>query len=237
MLKKIQKFSVIILVFNILFPRFTSNERRLLELFYNIAPGTPIHRHLAIVWTHCDPKLLEALDIALNIRKRKFYQFIEKYLILIPKEEITSIPQYFIDSKIARNKNSDDHKDLGVLLAWVQNIPPFQKIGIPRPKILEKVNNNIFILPKNRKEIELIGDIGVTDRNKEYNLIPDEIPVDTEIIIKREILEVPKNSNIFYCQLTTINSDKINKFYKFLMEKKKFAQAFAKNENEFYPLY
>lgn len=51
--KKNPKVSVIILVFNGLNVKFTSNERRILELFYNMAPGTPIHHHLAIVWTHC----------------------------------------------------------------------------------------------------------------------------------------------------------------------------------------
>ena len=45
------KISVIILVFNSVHPRFGVNQRRLLELFYSLAPGTPIYHHLAIVWT------------------------------------------------------------------------------------------------------------------------------------------------------------------------------------------
>jgi hypothetical protein len=45
------KVSVIILVFNSAHPRLGVNQRRLLELFYSLASGTPIHHHLAIVWT------------------------------------------------------------------------------------------------------------------------------------------------------------------------------------------
>ena len=69
--KKNPKVSVIILVFNGIIPRFTSNERRILELFYSMATGTPIHRHLAIVWTHCLQSILNVFKIDTNNRKKK----------------------------------------------------------------------------------------------------------------------------------------------------------------------
>lgn len=68
----------------------------------------------------------------------------KKYLPEIEKDEILSIPQFFIDSIIARDKKSEDHKDLGTLLAWAQNVEPIQKIGIPLPKILPKITDNIY---------------------------------------------------------------------------------------------
>ena len=235
--KKNPKVSVIILVFDGISPRFTSNERRILELFYSMAPGTPIHRHLAIVWTRCLQSILNTFNIDINSRKKKFNEFIRKYLPQIPSEEIISIPQYFIDSIEARKKISEYHKDLGALLAWAQNIDPIQKIGVPFPKILEKVNTPIFILPNNKKELEFIGNIGLLDKKKEYNLIPTELPIDTELIIKREIIENYKIKNNFIFVLTTINSNNQKKEKRFSIKKVEFAKAFAKENNNFYPLY
>lgn len=236
--KKNPKVSVIILVFNGITPRFTSNERRILELFYSMAPGTPIHRHLAVVWTRCLQSILNIFKIDTNNRKKKFYEFIKKYLPQIPNDEIKSIPQYFIDSVEARKKDSDHHKDLGALLAWAQNTEPIQKIGVPFPKILEKVDIPIFILPNGKREIDFIGNIGLLDKEKEYNLIPNELPIDTELIIKREIHENSENRNNFIFILTTINSNKQKTTKRFQMKKKEFAKAFAKeNNNNYYPLY
>lgn len=235
--KKNPKVSVIILVFNGISPRFSSNERRILELFYSMAPGTQIHHHLAIVWTHCIQSILNYFNIDINSRKKKFYEFIEKYLPQIPRDEIISIPQYFIDSIEARKKNSDDHKDLGALLAWAQNINPIQKIGVPFPKILEKDNNPIFILPNGKNEIDIIGNIGLLDKKKEYNLIPTELPIDTELIIKREIIENSQIKNNFIFILTTINSNNQKTEKRIQVEKVEFAKAFAKENNNYYPLY
>lgn len=235
--KKYPKVSVIILVFNGISPRFSSNERRILELFYSMAPGTPIHHHLAIVWTHCIPTILKTFNIDICKRKEKFYEFIKKYLPQIPRDEIISIPQYFIDSIEARKNDSDHHKDLGALLAWAQNIDPIQKIGVPFPKILDKVNTPIFILPNGKKQIDLIGNIGLLDKEKEYNLIPDELPIDIELIIKREIQENSENRNNFFFILTTMNSNKCIDEKRFSMKKEEFANAFAKYNNNYYPLY
>ena len=63
--------SVIILVFNSANPRFNANQRRLLELFYSLAPGTSIHQHLAIVWTLWRPSALKELGISTNINEKK----------------------------------------------------------------------------------------------------------------------------------------------------------------------
>lgn len=235
--KKNPKVSVIILVFDGICARFTSNDRRILELFYSMAPGTPIHHHLAIVWTRCLSSILDHFKIDINSRKKKFNEFIKKYLPQIPNDEIMSIPQYFIDSIEARNKNSEHHKDLGALLAWAQNIEPIQKIGVPLPKILEKVNTPIFILPNGKMKIEFIGNVGLLDKEKEYNLIPNDLPIDTELIIKREIKENPENKYNFIFILTTINSDNKKLEKKFLIKKEEFAKALAKEKNNYYPLY
>lgn len=90
----------------------------------------------------------------------------KKYLPEIEKDEILSIPQFFIDSIIARDKKSEDHKDLGTLLAWAQNVEPIQKIGIPLPKILPKISDNIFILPNEKPKIDFIpSNLGIIDTN------------------------------------------------------------------------
>jgi hypothetical protein len=76
------------------------------------------------------------------------------------------------------------------------------------------------------------------DKEKEYNLIPNELPIDTELIIKREIHENSENRNNFIFILTTINSNKQKTTKRFQMKKKEFSKAFAKeNNNNYYPLY
>ena len=52
---------------------------------------------------------LKELGISTNIyeRKEKFYNFIKEHLPQIPKNEVTSIPQIFIDSKEARNPTNE----------------------------------------------------------------------------------------------------------------------------------
>lgn len=71
-IKKNPKVSVIILVLIVLNPRFSLNERRILQLFYSMDPGTKIPHHLAIVWTRCIPSVLEQFHINIESRKKSF---------------------------------------------------------------------------------------------------------------------------------------------------------------------
>ena len=140
----------------------------------------------------------------------------KKYLPEIEKDEILSIPQFFIDSIIARDKKSEDHKDLGTLLAWAQNVEPIQKIGIPLPKILPKISDNIFILPNEKPKIDFIpSNLGIIDTNIKYDLILDELPIDMSLITKREIEQLPQNENNYQLILTFLDSNKNNSYQRF----------------------
>lgn len=70
-MKENPQISVVILVFDSAHPRFTVNQRRLLELFYSMAPGTPIHQHLAIIWTRWKPSVLKQLGISIDMGGKK----------------------------------------------------------------------------------------------------------------------------------------------------------------------
>lgn len=234
------KVSVIILVFNSAHPRFGVNQRRLLELFYSLAPGTPIHQHLAIVWTRWRPSALKELGISTNIyeRKEKFYNFIKEHLPQIPKNEVTSIPQIFIDSKEARNPTNEFYHDLQSLLAWAQSKEPIQKIGIPLPQILAKNESKIFILPSGSPNVSLISITENIDFTMSYTLIPDELPIDVKLILKREIIhEKSKSLNYFYLLLTSKDSAGNILKKKFKLNKEGFGKIFCKNENKYYPIY
>ena len=236
-IKENPQISVVILVFNSAHPRFGVNQRRLLELLYSMAPGTPIHQHLAIIWTRWKPSALKELGISINIseKKKKFYNFIKEYLPQIPENEITSIPQYFIDSIEAReDSKSNSHGDLIALLAWAYDKKPIQKIGIPFPKILPKNTSHIFILPSGSPNISLIGNISIIDEQISYNLIPEELPIDVKLIIKREIIF---ENNNFFLVLEAKDSSKETLTEKFILRKNNFSTIFGKNQNKYYPLY
>lgn len=234
--KENPQISVVFLVFNSAHPRFGVNQRRLLELFYSMAPGTQIHQHLAIIWTRWKPSALKELGISINIgeKKKKFYNFIKEYLPQIPENEIPSIPQYFIDSKEARDPRTTSHGDLIALLSWAYHKKPIQKIGIPLPKILPKNTSDIFILPSESPNISLIGNVGIIDKETSYNLIPEELPIDVKLIIKREIIN--RNNNLILA-LTSKDSSKKTSTEIFKLRKNNFSKIFGKNQNKYYPLY
>ena len=177
MIEYVKKYriSVILLVFDSVHPRLLDHHRRLLELFYSLAPGTQIHHHLDILWTKWVPEALKLLNVSTDKseRKNQFYNFIKIYLKQIPENEIISIPQYFIDSYKAREKDSTSQEELKFLLAWAYTKDPIQKLGVPLPKILNKNNSKIYILLKGKPYISLIGEIGSIDKETSYNLNPD----------------------------------------------------------------
>jgi len=234
--KENPQISVIILVFNSAHPRFGVNQRRLLELFYSMAPGTKIHQHLAIIWTRWKPSALKELGISTNIgeKKKKFYDFIKEHLPQIPENEIPSIPQYFIDSREARDPVTTSHGDLITLLSWAYNKEPIQKIGIPFPKILSKNTSNIFILPTGNPNISLIGDVGIIDIETSYNLIPEELPIDVKLILEREIIML--NNNLFLV-LTSKDSSKKTWTERYRLTKNNFSRVIGETKNKYYPLY
>ena len=238
MIEYVKKYriSVILLVLDSVHPRLLDHHRRLLELFYSLAPGTRIHHHLAIVWTKWVPEALKLLNVSTDKseRKNQFYDFIKSYLKQIPENEIISIPQYFIDSYEAREKGSTSQEELKFLLAWAYTKDPIQKLGVPLPKILNKNNSKIHISLKGKPYISLIGDIGSIDEETSYNLNPDELPIDVKLLLKREL--IIKNNNYFLV-LTSKDSSKKIITDEFILIKNKFSCLFGKNNNIYYPIY
>lgn len=234
--KENPQISVVLLVFNSAHPRFGVNQRRLLELFYSMAPGTQIHQHLAIIWTRWKPNILKQLGISINIgeKKKKFYNFIKEYLPQIPENEIPSIPQYFIDSIEARDPTTVSHGDLIALLSWAYDKNPIQKIGIPLPQILPKNNSYIFILPSNSPYVSLIGNTSMIDSEKSYNLIPEELPIDIKLIIKREIIY---KNNDYFLVLTAVKSSKEYLTEKVKLIKNNFSKVFGESQHKYYPIF
>lgn len=115
------------------------------------------------------------------------------------------------------------------LLAWAQSKEPIQKIGIPLPQILAKNESKIFILRSGSPNVSLIGNTENIDFTMSYTLIPDELPIDVKLILKREIIhEKSKSLNYFYLLLTSKDSagNILKKIFK--LNKEGFGKIFCK---------
>ena len=108
-----------VMTINIHCPRLGDRERRLFELISSMYPGSPWYKHIAVVWTRCYSVMANQIEQWKQERKEGFKRFIEKYFgNEVTKEEINSIPHYFVDSIEARSNNNSSHNELCHLLAW-----------------------------------------------------------------------------------------------------------------------
>ena len=129
---------------NIHCPRFEDRERRLFELISSMYPGAPWFKHIAVVWTMCYPSMTKDIENWKNKRKEGFKRALEKYFGKeLTKEEINSIPHYFVDSIEARENNNSSFNELCHLLAWAGQLKlikedlPAMKVKLGEP-IVEK---------------------------------------------------------------------------------------------------
>ena len=106
------------------------------------------------------------------------------------------------------------------------------------PEILPKNQSIIFISPLKSPNISLIGNNGNIDFDTSYTLIPDELPINVNLILKREIIKESNNTLSNYHLLLTskdFSGNISNK--KFILKKTMFGKVFAKKQNDFYPMY
>ena len=131
-----------IMTINVHCPRLGDRERRLFELISSMYPGSPWFKHIAVVWTRCYSVMANQIEQWKQERKEGFKRFIEKYFANeVTKEEISSIPHYFVDSIEARKNNNSSHNELSHLLAWAGQLKlikedlPHMKVKLGEPKI------------------------------------------------------------------------------------------------------
>ena len=102
------------------------------------------------------------------------------------------------------------------------------------PQILPKNNSYIFILPSNSPYVSLIGNTSMIDSEKSYNLIPEELPIDIKLIIKREIIY---KNNDYFLVLTAVKSSKEYLTEKVKLIKNNFSKVFGESQNKYYPIF
>ena len=131
-----------VMTINVHCPRFGDRERKLFELISSMYPGAPWFKHIAVVWTRCYSIMANQIEKWKKERKEGFRRDMEKYFGKeITKEEIKSIPHYFIDSIEARSNNSSSHNELCHLLAWAGQLKlikedlPVMKVKVGEPKV------------------------------------------------------------------------------------------------------
>lgn len=112
----------------------TESENCLISSMY---PGAPWFKHIAVVWTRCYSVMANQIEKWKKERKEGFRRDMEKYFGKeIPREEINSIPHYFVDSIEARNNNSSSHIELCHLLAWAGQLKLIKE-DLPVMKVKE----------------------------------------------------------------------------------------------------
>lgn len=131
-----------IMTINVHCPRLGDRERRLFELISSMYPGSPWFQHIAVVWTRCYTVMANQIEKWKPERKEGFVRFIEKYFAKeISREQVNSIPHYFVDSVEARQKDSHSNNELCYLLAWAGQLKPIKE---DLPTIKVKVGNPII---------------------------------------------------------------------------------------------
>ena len=126
-----------VMTINVHCPRFGDRERKLFELISSMYPGAPWFKHIAVVWTMCYSCMATKIESWKKIRKEGFRNDLEKYFGKeITKEQIYSIPHFFVDSIEARNNNNSSHVELCHLLAWAGQLKLIQE-DLPAMKVKE----------------------------------------------------------------------------------------------------
>lgn len=132
----------IIMVFNFQHPRFEERERSLLSIIRNAFPNSEWYKHIAFVHTKvysCLPLNLRSPTILLK-RKEGCRKKMKFYFPEIPDNYVNAIPQFFIDSKEAREISNDSTSQICELLAWASNL---KKLHEELPEMSVPIGNPI----------------------------------------------------------------------------------------------
>ena len=118
-LKEDKFIQAIVMVFNFHCPRFEERERSLLSIIRNAFPNSEWFKHIAFVHTHvysCLPQNQKSPTIFLK-RKEGWRKKMKIFFPEIPEKDINAIPQFFIDSKEAREISNDSTSQICELIA------------------------------------------------------------------------------------------------------------------------
>ena len=118
---------VVIIDFNI--KRFDEGHIRLFKLMAQMYPGKKWYHHIAIVWSNYASDLSERMKNQKdNKRKQILEQIKSKIVPNLTEEEMNAIPQKFIDSIEAKEKENKESRDqIRDLIAWIAQLEPLFK--------------------------------------------------------------------------------------------------------------
>lgn len=122
-IKKHEEIKAFVIVISFLNVKLDDGVKRLFQLVNNMYPGKKWFHNLAVVWSNYWKNLTpEQKDQEPKIEG--FKRFIKKYIVTnISDDELESIPQYFVDSKEARDENyNNSREELKHLIAWVSQL-------------------------------------------------------------------------------------------------------------------
>jgi len=127
-------------------PRFDENLRNFFQLITSMYPGQPWLPNLAVVWTRYYPEYTTPEEK--NERRRVPKTGIKTFMPDVTDDQLESIPQFFVDSKKARQQGTPDHEELAHLLAWAKTRRSIGEFGDMRvkkgdPIVEERVNEII----------------------------------------------------------------------------------------------
>ncbi len=122
-IKKHEEIKAFVIVISFLNVKLDDGVKRLFQLVSNMYPGKKWFHNLEVVWSNYWKNLTpEQKDQ--EPKREGFKRFIKKYIVTnISDDELESIPQYFVDSKEARDENyNNSREELKHLIAWVSQL-------------------------------------------------------------------------------------------------------------------
>ena len=132
-----------IIVINFFHYRFDESIKKLFQLVANMYPQTKWYNNLAVVWSHFFSNLPQNLQNQ-DPKKEEFKKWFKDNVANdITDNEANNIPQFFVDSYEARDKNSKSNSELSHLIAWISQLEPLAvkcgEIKAPDAHIKEKI--------------------------------------------------------------------------------------------------
>ena len=97
--------------------------RRLFELLEQMYPEKEWYKHIVIVWSNFNNELSENEKGTLSYKREGVKQVIRETIPKINQTELNSIPQYFLDNREAKTKNTESHQKLREMIECISILP------------------------------------------------------------------------------------------------------------------
>ena len=117
-----------VIVLNFLNNRIDKTIINLFQLFNQMYPEKKWYHHIAIVWTCYCKGMPENIKETRDIKRKGCLDEIKKKVVPnITEQELSAIPQIFIDNIEAREVGSDSRDQIRGLMAWIAQLEPLNK--------------------------------------------------------------------------------------------------------------